>query len=66
MNDAAKIVVRRHKAYVDAAKGCMKIAHRSIKERDYQHAADMLKCATRHLESAEVVDRILKDIESAR
>ncbi len=59
-DESATVVAQHHKEAVDAATGDMDLALDSIVHRDHQRAIELLKMAIKHLETAVVIQRILK------
>lgn len=59
---SAQVVAGHHKREVDAATRLMDKALEAVVHRDHRHAVDLLKAAIQHLEAAEVVQKILKDL----
>jgi len=65
-DESATIVAQHHKEAVDAATGDMDLAVNSIVHRDHQHAIELLKMAIKHLETAVVIQKILKALPRSK
>ncbi len=61
-DESAKVVARHHKDAVDAATKDVQLAANAIVEKNYRHARGLLKLAAEHLETAEVIQRILREL----